>query len=349
MSKLLFDEQPLVVIPGLAKLIGLNEAIVLQQIHYWLENNRKAGRHFIDGHTWTYNTAREWHEQFPFWAESTVRKTLTTLRRKRLLFAEQLSPDKRDRTLYYRLNYTRLERLSKAEMLRKRRAEGQMHLPDSSTSICRDSADASSSDSADVYKEQRLASETSTESSSETVSKSADGGEATTTAQESEKTEDPRTFLERSFNRPFFERLLHERPSRRGWLELPLEALASASARAREKPGKFGTRLKEELDALLKLTVTGVKEVPPGAAARRRAVDEGMRRAAEEDPVTDFAAMSEAEFAALLKTRPRGLQDPLRRARRMQLRDREAREAEHAEQRRRNALTEQARALGAAC
>ena len=42
MSKILFDEQPIVVSRELAKLIGLNEAIVLQQVHYWLEINRKA-------------------------------------------------------------------------------------------------------------------------------------------------------------------------------------------------------------------------------------------------------------------------------------------------------------------
>ena len=35
MSKLLINEHPLQVLPSLATKIGLNEAIVLQQIHYW--------------------------------------------------------------------------------------------------------------------------------------------------------------------------------------------------------------------------------------------------------------------------------------------------------------------------
>ena len=65
-SKLLFDEYPLVVNPQLAKLIGLNEAIVLQQVHYWVTINEAGERNFQDGHTWTYNTLKEWHEQFPF-------------------------------------------------------------------------------------------------------------------------------------------------------------------------------------------------------------------------------------------------------------------------------------------
>ena len=35
-SKLLIDEPPLQVLPSLALKIGLNEAIILQQVHYWL-------------------------------------------------------------------------------------------------------------------------------------------------------------------------------------------------------------------------------------------------------------------------------------------------------------------------
>ena len=34
--RLLIDEPPLMVLPSLAAVIGLNEAIMLQQIHYWL-------------------------------------------------------------------------------------------------------------------------------------------------------------------------------------------------------------------------------------------------------------------------------------------------------------------------
>lgn len=37
MSKLLIDDYPIQVLPKLAKEIGLNEAIFLQQVHYWLK------------------------------------------------------------------------------------------------------------------------------------------------------------------------------------------------------------------------------------------------------------------------------------------------------------------------
>ena len=37
MSNLLIDDYPILVLPKLANEIGLNEAIVLQQMHYWLK------------------------------------------------------------------------------------------------------------------------------------------------------------------------------------------------------------------------------------------------------------------------------------------------------------------------
>ncbi|MDQ1000403.1 hypothetical protein QFZ28_000803 [Neobacillus niacini] len=36
MSTLLINEAPLMIVPSLAVKIGMNEAVVLQQIHYWL-------------------------------------------------------------------------------------------------------------------------------------------------------------------------------------------------------------------------------------------------------------------------------------------------------------------------
>lgn len=40
MSMYLFDEQPILANKTLAREIGLNEALVLQQINYWIEINK---------------------------------------------------------------------------------------------------------------------------------------------------------------------------------------------------------------------------------------------------------------------------------------------------------------------
>lgn len=62
MNVLLFDERPIVANPVLVREIGLNEAIVLQQINFWLEVNRQNGKNFHDGRYWIYNLIRAWHE-----------------------------------------------------------------------------------------------------------------------------------------------------------------------------------------------------------------------------------------------------------------------------------------------
>ena len=54
-SKLLFNEEPITINRLAAKVLGLNEAIVVQQVHYWLEINRKAKINLYDNRTWTYN------------------------------------------------------------------------------------------------------------------------------------------------------------------------------------------------------------------------------------------------------------------------------------------------------
>jgi len=112
MSKLLFDENPLVVNTGLAVKIGLNEAIILQQIHYWLEINKKAKRNFRDNETWCYNTYKEWQEQFPFFSLKTIQRTIISLENMDFLITGNYNKLKIDKTKWYRINYKTLENVS---------------------------------------------------------------------------------------------------------------------------------------------------------------------------------------------------------------------------------------------
>lgn len=108
MSKLLINENPLVLLPSLAKNIGLNQAIVIQQIHYWLQ----ASKTKINDKKWVYNTIDEWLEQFPFFSRSTLERTISSLVKDGFLIVEKLSTFKSDRTNYYTIDYVKLNESS---------------------------------------------------------------------------------------------------------------------------------------------------------------------------------------------------------------------------------------------
>ena len=133
MSKLLFNVHPLVIDPELAELIGLNEAIVLQQVHYWIEINRKADKNLRDGRYWTYNTINDWHKNnFPFWGVNTIRRTFTSLENMGYLVSGNYNRQSFDRTKWYSINYETLETLKPPICPNWANASaqfGQMHPP----------------------------------------------------------------------------------------------------------------------------------------------------------------------------------------------------------------------------
>lgn len=62
MNSLLVDEMPILILPSLAEKMGLNEAVLIQQIHYWLVKSR----HIKEGRKWIYNSYKDWKKQMPF-------------------------------------------------------------------------------------------------------------------------------------------------------------------------------------------------------------------------------------------------------------------------------------------
>ena len=116
---LLVPESPLMVLPGLALVVGLNEAIILQQLHYWL---RKSA-HFQDGRPWVYNTYEQWTEQFPFWSVDTVKRAIKSLEERGIVLASNYNKHPMDRTKWYSIDYDRLAEV--ARTAREPRVEEQ--------------------------------------------------------------------------------------------------------------------------------------------------------------------------------------------------------------------------------
>lgn len=105
-SHLLIDESPLQVLPSLAKRIGLNNAIVVQQIHYWLRGKRGKKHR---GRKWVYNTWEAWQEEFPFWSRNTIRGIFGKLVEMKIVLTSNLNKHANDHTLWFTLDYERME------------------------------------------------------------------------------------------------------------------------------------------------------------------------------------------------------------------------------------------------
>ncbi len=98
---LLLDENPLVIQPSLAAAIGLNKAVIMQQVHYWLQSSR----HSIGGRKWVYNSMKEWGKQFPFWSNKTIERAFNELIAEGLLLVANHNRKKSDNTRWYSINY----------------------------------------------------------------------------------------------------------------------------------------------------------------------------------------------------------------------------------------------------
>lgn len=109
MRKVLFDKSPLVVDTVLATYIGLNEAIVLQQVHYWIEINKAKELNFYEDKYWTYNSMKEWGKSFPFYGDKTLKRIFNNLEKLGILKTGNFNKLRMDRTKWYTIDYERLE------------------------------------------------------------------------------------------------------------------------------------------------------------------------------------------------------------------------------------------------
>ena len=94
----------------LACMIGLNEAIILNQVEYWLRKNEEQGNNFIDGRYWVFNTYEDWKkDNFPFMSTATVKRTFTKLEKSGILISANYNKMAIDRTKWYSISYEKLQ------------------------------------------------------------------------------------------------------------------------------------------------------------------------------------------------------------------------------------------------
>lgn len=122
-STLLFDEPPIAFSPTLARCLGLHEAILLQQIHYWLQHKlRDPARYhdyFIQNKYWVKWNMQEMMERVPLGKSADpYKRTIKALREQSILLVEQHWKSRYINTNFYSIHYQNLESRVELELLR---------------------------------------------------------------------------------------------------------------------------------------------------------------------------------------------------------------------------------------
>lgn len=105
----LYSKHPILVDTDLAVVIGLKEAVVAQQLNYWLHS--KSAK-IIDGRRWIYNTYGKWQkDSFPFFTIATIRRTFGSLEKQKIVLTGNFNKAGFDKTKWYSIDEERLDEL----------------------------------------------------------------------------------------------------------------------------------------------------------------------------------------------------------------------------------------------
>lgn len=85
----------------IARVYGVNEAIMIANFQFWILKNKANETNCFDGHYWTYNSNKAFQELFPFWSAKTIRTTLDHLKDQNIIITGNYNKQTYDRTLWY--------------------------------------------------------------------------------------------------------------------------------------------------------------------------------------------------------------------------------------------------------
>lgn len=80
---------------------GLVEAILLQNLYYWIEHNRANERNYHNDTYWTYNSIKAFRTLFPYLSERKIYTALKKLQELGIIETGNFNENSHDRTLWY--------------------------------------------------------------------------------------------------------------------------------------------------------------------------------------------------------------------------------------------------------
>jgi hypothetical protein len=87
--------------PKIAERVGVNAAVLYQNIVWWCAKNAANKRNKHDGRFWTYNSVKAWAELFPYLSAAQIRLALDKLESDGLILSGTFNEVGYDRTKWY--------------------------------------------------------------------------------------------------------------------------------------------------------------------------------------------------------------------------------------------------------
>lgn len=82
---------------------GIETAIILKHLYFWIEKNKANDDNYFEGKYWTYNSVKAFSDLFPYMTEKKIRSTLMKMEEQGLLITGNFNKSQYDRTKWYAL------------------------------------------------------------------------------------------------------------------------------------------------------------------------------------------------------------------------------------------------------
>ena len=83
--------------------VGVNGALMLNNLHFWVTKNMANNKHFHEGKYWTYNSQEAFTKLFPCWTRKQIRTILDNLKKDGYIETGTFNKIGYDRTTWYTL------------------------------------------------------------------------------------------------------------------------------------------------------------------------------------------------------------------------------------------------------
>ncbi len=108
----------------IAKKYGIQPAILLKNLYFWIEKNKANDKNFYDGYWWTYNSKKAFAELFPYMTARQIEYALQKLIEDDLIITGNYNKVAYDRTLWYAITKKGYSILQNCEMEETRKGNG---------------------------------------------------------------------------------------------------------------------------------------------------------------------------------------------------------------------------------